>query len=87
MENVNFKIGDKVKIDFDKIIKNADRHDRLLEAKSINENKIFTVKRLPNNHSIELTENIKPYSNYIGREYLILIKQLRKEKIKQINEL
>ena len=80
-----FKVGDKVTINFDEVLKKKTSDDAI-ECARLNMGKVFIIKRLPNNNTVELTEEITPYSNYIHKDFITSIKQQRKEKLEKINE-
>jgi len=87
-----FNVGDKVIINFNKILylnNNATREDisdDVVECAKLNKDKIFTIKRIPDNDNIVLTEEIKPFSNYIHIDYIISVREQRKDKLKKLNE-
>lgn len=80
-----FKVGDKVTINFDEVLKKKTT-DEAIECARLNIDKVFIIKRIPNNKLVELNEEVKPYSNYIHRDFITSIRKERKDKLYNINK-
>jgi len=78
------KIGDKVRINKEKTIKQFQSNGEQLPEWYTNE--IFTITHI-NNSIITLDKNLQMYGNLIHENYLISLKEERKNKLLKIDSL